>query len=943
MPPYLRLLVSLGTAIAMSVTIVAVPSALAPAGAETPPPAAAMVAADDPSTTPYTLDREWADVPEDRYAVAGGCYSLRSVAADAYVTWGGQGFAPTGGQGDAESFHFQAYDLGKYLLYGSAEEFLAQAAGPAEQFQRGVEPATERLPVNQDSDLPRSVHGDLPSGDGAALPAPPDTAGSSVEAAPAASELAEWVLVETGTEGVFTLQRPVGDGAEDDPGPVDPEIAGTLVVTPEGTLTVADGVVEGPEARFALRRTDGCAEWPEVEINIDGPVATGDTSHEEVRGYVDGHLHMMAFEFLGGRVRCGQPWHPYGVTRALVDCPDHEPGGHGAILEMALSGGDPVNGHDTVGWPTFGYWPRFDSYTHEQTYYKWVERAWRGGLRMFTNLLVDNNVLCEIYPYKENSCNEMDGVRLQAERLRQLERYIDAQSGGPGEGWFRIVTDPFEARRTMNEGRLAVVMGIEVSALFDCVEYLGTPQCTAEDIDRQLAEVHDLGVRQMELVNKFDNALSGVAGDSGSTGVIVNQGNRYETGHYWPMETCPEDDGHEHEHGHDKTQPNITDDSGGATAPLTGHDALAGGVLQSVGASGAAPVYPEGPHCNTIGLTDLGRHLIDRMVERGMIFDPDHMSAKARREALDHLEAIGYSGIISSHSWADDPSYPRIWEMGGVVTPMAKASEGFLEKWRRQRQWADDRFYFGLGYGADTNGFAAQGPPRNPAEGEGVAYPFEGFGGVTVSRQVSGEQVYDINTDGVDHYGLYPDWIEDVAVLAGDERDQFLEDMARGPEAYLQMWERGLGIAPDACRRDVAFLADEDFRRVERGMTAPEVLLAAGQPRERVDDVFRYCTERGTGTVHFRDGRVVRTTNTAAPLTDVPKDSQARMVEVRAELEQVDGGLPGALPVADGHDHVHASAVTSGSGPGGAALSLVLALLGLVAFAATRLSRRLTD
>ena len=119
----------------------------------------------------------------------------------------------------------------------------------------------------------------------------------------------------------------------------------------------------------------------------------------------------------------------------------------------------PGTPHATDGWPTFSYWPRYNSLTHEQIYYKWLERAWRGGLRMFTNLLVDNHALCTIYPLKKNSCNEMDGVRLEAKRIHELERYIDAQSGGPGEGWFRIVTDPFQARRTINEGKLAVVPG----------------------------------------------------------------------------------------------------------------------------------------------------------------------------------------------------------------------------------------------------------------------------------------------------------------------------------------------------------------------------------------------------------------------------------------------------------------------------------------------------
>ena len=75
---------------------------------------------------------------------------------------------------------------------------------------------------------------------------------------------------------------------------------------------------------------------------------------------------------------------------------------------------------------------------------------------MYTNLLVDNGQLCQIYPYKKHSCDEMETVRLEAKRIHQLERYIDAQNGGPGRGWFRIITDPIQARSVANAGRLAV-------------------------------------------------------------------------------------------------------------------------------------------------------------------------------------------------------------------------------------------------------------------------------------------------------------------------------------------------------------------------------------------------------------------------------------------------------------------------------------------------------
>ena len=127
-----------------------------------------------------------------------------------------------------------------------------------------------------------------------------------------------------------------------------------------------------------------------------------------VHGLIDGHMHMMAFEFLGGRVHCGRPWHPYGVPYAMVDCPDHYPNGAGAVGENVLSYGSPAHLHDPVGWPTFKDWPSYASLTHEQSYYRWLERSWRAGQRVFVN--------------------------------HELQDYIDAQSGGPGKGWFRIVT-----------------------------------------------------------------------------------------------------------------------------------------------------------------------------------------------------------------------------------------------------------------------------------------------------------------------------------------------------------------------------------------------------------------------------------------------------------------------------------------------------------------------
>ena len=73
--------------------------------------------------------------------------------------------------------------------------------------------------------------------------------------------------------------------------------------------------------------------------------------------------------------------------------------------------------------------------------------------------------------------------------------------------------------------------------------------------------------------------------------------------------------------------------------------------------SSAAPQYPPAPHCNTRGLTDLGRYLIQRMIDKKMIFDPDHMSARARQAGMSILEAQGYDYIWRPTRGDDVPPF----------------------------------------------------------------------------------------------------------------------------------------------------------------------------------------------------------------------------------------------------------------------------------------------
>jgi len=658
----------------------------------------------------------------DVLALDGACVALKHNSS--FVVRDATGGYTATGSAATQPFRLQRTGPETYLLYGTGSDFVATR--PAAAAAAGV---VVQVP--------------------------------GVVQAPAAGPAASWRL--TAVAGGAKVLLTAGTGKKQ---LAVAALTGQLVLRCAGTP-------------FVLAPSTGCAAAPEADINISGTPFAGTDAAGQVRGLADLHGHLTAFEFIGGDIHCGRPWSPYGITAALVDCPDHGPNGTTAWWENLASGAYPNGTHDTVGWPTFRDWPKHSSYTHEAMYYRWLERAWRGGLRLYTNFFVNNAALCDIYPLKHNPCDDMASVRLQAARIRELEAFVDERAGGPGRGWFRIVTTPAQARAVVAAGHLAVTLGVEVSQVFGCGLVDGAPQCAEADIDAGLDELHALGVRRLTVCHKFDNALCGVRFDPGLAGSLINVANLYETGRFWEVEPCA---------------PGAARDNTVAAVQLE----LVQGPLRALlgpHPPAALPVYPEAPHCNPHGLTALGAYAVRGLMRRGMIVDVDHMSAKAANQTLALLEGAGgghgYAGVVSAHSWMDPSYYPRVFALGGMAVPYGFGTEPFYAAWKAMKAVADPGYLFGFGAGFDTGGFGAQPPPRGG--GDGVRYPFRTFDGDSeVERQRTGQRVFDVNVDGVAHYGLLPDWLEDLRLVAGADGEAVVADMARGSEAYLQMWARAV-------------------------------------------------------------------------------------------------------------------------------------------------------
>ena len=703
--------------------------------------------------------------PKTRYDLANGCFALKA-AEGGFAGVSGAGYAATASSNDAVRFFMKATDLGSYMFYAQDATLLAVSAGTA--------PVTTATVVQ------------------------------GAEPGPAA----DWT-VDTTSKGVFTITSLANGKA--------------LAVGDDGALVLADA-----PAGFEFLRATGCTEFPEMPTGI-AAATFKQAPGAPVIGFAEVHAHMaMGSEMSDGSgnvgpsaggVMYGHAVNRYGVSHALGDCAQlHGDNGSLSPEWLILDGGDSANAeHDTVGWPTFVDWPQRDSQLHQQMYWRWVERAYKAGLRVMTVHGTNIEALCDVAKNSGNDkdadlqdtdCTDMGVGVKQVQYLYDMEEYIDAQNGGPGKGWFRIARDPAEARAFIADGKLAVIPGLEFSNMFGCkVEFLpdGTelPGCTKEQIDSEIERVWDLGVRQVITFHDVDSALGG----TGIFSSVLNYIGFLGTHAFWKTYPCP--DG-----GEGPTY--FADYYAGAemeSAPLTGNgDPLSAAVIENL--QGPLPVYGAGRQCNARGLTELGQYALTQMMKKGFVLDIDHAPLIIKQAMLEMgAERTPAYPTLSAHGGHGGILLEQAREMlkqGGLIYPSGKNGEDY--KWYLDEVkaiWPADR-PLAMGYGADANGLANQFTVRS-AGFTPVEYPFTLFQGEGWGPQFAAAGIEPLKVEmltipesgkfwnadevGGANYGMFADMVEQVRIEGGEEATTALFNSA---EAYLRMWEQTQAASANA-------------------------------------------------------------------------------------------------------------------------------------------------
>jgi microsomal dipeptidase-like Zn-dependent dipeptidase len=494
---------------------------------------------------------------------------------------------------------------------------------------------------------------------------------------------------------------------------------------------------------------------------------------QPVTGYVDLHSHLMAEHSFGG----GWFWGTAdgAMSTAVRRCDGNIARSHAATRFPGLSeflGADTGwhlgrrNGFDTrrctyifgipvpgsCPEPHFRDWPSWDGIAHQQMWKGWLQAAHQGGLRVMVVSLAESNFLCinTAPETRRYDCDEMASVARQAGAA--------ATFAANNHTWVGIAASPAQARQLIGQGKLALVLAVEVTRLFP-----------AGDFVAQLDALRALGVRSVQVAHHANSRFAGAA----PIARLVQAATLVE---------------------------------GLAGQDLTDIDEF---VCRDPGGNRGA--CDGGAYLNEQGLSPDGAALVSAMMDRGMLVDVAHLSRRSLSAVHQMARLRSYPLLYShAHMWdtvrSAEPRNEKyvtaeeiqmIAGTGGMVglrtgpestagygspAPVEDRCAGSARSFAQSLMYAVDRGLT-VGFGADLNGFIEQLKPRysSPACPADVA-EINAAGGPT-----------ELQRKGLAHVGLLPQLMADLQAVGVPS--PYLGHLNRSAESFLQMWERSTSLA----------------------------------------------------------------------------------------------------------------------------------------------------
>lgn len=500
-------------------------------------------------------------------------------------------------------------------------------------------------------------------------------------------------------------------------------------------------------------------------------------------GYGDYHVHQFANMGYDGRLLWGAPDGP--EAQALGSCSGHNhavswmPGLVTAAFVSPELGMHTFSPHGYTGDASKRYrdWPVWSTISHQQVWEGWLKKAHRDGLNLIVMSAVNFRYICGIMP-KGNGYNDTSNGSKPCDDMKNVKRQLEAARAfaAKNSSWYEIALSPSHARRIVQEGRLAVVLAIETSEIFNNVT-------NEAELDRELDTYYALGVRSIQPVHELNNKFAGTA-------------------YFQKM--------------FDLVQAFVNAKSffaGGDNSPDDLSSALKGIQLDS-------------SKNNVQGLTPLGKALVRKLIERKMIVDIAHLSGRSIADTYAISSANRYYPLFMSHTHfremfrgklVDEKKMPpetvrMVKRTGGVVglrtgnekqntysrAGVANNCHGSTRSFAQSYVLGSAGYNVPMGFASDFNGFIDQTRPRfyEASSRYGASSEKWACGEDTngeereVARRAQGARSTngtgsDFDIAGYAHIGLTRDLIRDLNKLGVNTTN--IQDSA---ESFLKMWDR---------------------------------------------------------------------------------------------------------------------------------------------------------
>jgi microsomal dipeptidase-like Zn-dependent dipeptidase len=398
-------------------------------------------------------------------------------------------------------------------------------------------------------------------------------------------------------------------------------------------------------------------------------------AHE--KGYADLHVHMFANQGFAGAWFLGDPTvEDYDKLFARCQAGDKFPWVRSFIQKIDPYLSSFIFRNYCI--PQEATFPMWNDLAHQQVWQKDLKEAHQNGLKLMVLTAVHSYTLCRLLPESRKDFHTCEDAPNLLRQLATAKKFIDEQD------WIEVATDANSALKIIEANKLAVILSIEASNVFDQEHWLD-----------EFEQYWQLGVRSMQLVHQFDNTLAGAA--------IHKPQLRYT--HYlrnWLR-----------------------------------FDKFAGfesEVVEYPTKHGIRKVVK-----NKKGLTAKGALVIQEMMKRGMLIDFAHMSEKTMLDVYNILKIHSYPFYISHGHFRDVMQAPGMGEfeksssleilsllksVDGVfgLRTFAEATHTMFENFPNDCQGSSTSFAqaykFGeelginMAFGSDMNGFITQTKPR---------------------------------------------------------------------------------------------------------------------------------------------------------------------------------------------------------------------------------------